>query len=513
MRIRILVILCFIFKVLFPQYIQECGTWNRTLFPSVNTFEKFEHGDWILVLNEDFDGPINKELWYTCYDGWNRCHGEDELQYYSDENVLIDNGVLRLQAKREPGYYPVVQFVDGMAQQIDSFFEYTSGMLQTKTQFEYGFFEIKCKIPTGQGLWPAFWLFGNEGEIDVFEFNCSEPNKHHITIHSWPTEGNHDYCATSWSNNTSFSDDYHVYSLEWNEFKLVFRVDGVIKRIDYRYKDLNNHYVEDYYHFQEYCIYWENPFFPTHAQSLYINLAIPSDNNGTYGPAPNSQTSFPCSFDVDYVRVYKRKNPYRDIGISSFDEKESDYFTGKTISTIESEPCFGISDNERKNFIACDSIVLKPCFYVEEGASFNARIATGTRNLPLVVLTEGSGIENADTDPLSTTRIEEPIGKNIDEGRDFLPELVPSSNVSAYTNHEIFSVFPNPSTGCFQIKLLVAPELINNLQIVDCRGNEVFFINNPTEQVNNVCINYQKGVFFVKCSAFSRTEVKKLIIQ
>lgn len=139
----------------------------KSTFPPSLDCNTYQHGDWVLVFEDEFNGSeLNTEEWYTCEDGWNRRHGS-ELQYYNDPNITTNSGYLYLTAKREPGYYNITDF-DSADNSFDTsiYFEYTSGWTQTKTQFRYGLFEIRCRIPEGDGFWPAFWFFGNNQEIN-----------------------------------------------------------------------------------------------------------------------------------------------------------------------------------------------------------------------------------------------------------------------------------------------------------------------------------------------------------
>lgn len=504
-----LLLLVFNFDLIYAQQTPTCGTWNPVLYSFLTPCNECEYGAWELVFDDEFDGPINTNKWYTCIDGWKRWHG-DELQYYLNENIIVENGILNLQARHEPGDYPYIIFENGVAYHTQEHFEYTSGMLQTKTQFKYGLFEIKCRIPSGQGFWPAFWFFGNEGEIDVFEFNGSEPDTHHITIHSWPMDGEHQYCPSSWINNSSFSDDFHVFSLEWDEYRLVFRVDGIVKRIDYKYMDTNTHFVEDCSHHSMQA-YFQNSLFPEHAQSLFINLAISSNNSSTYGQAPNAQTPFPSSLEVDYVRVYKRNNPNTDTSICSFNDKESDYFTGRTISTIETDSCLNISEGEAKVFIACQSVVLQSGFAVEEGGCFSATIGEETRCQPLLI----PNTEKANVDIKKESAV---LRKNIGKNNNIFDglntnTLTKTSSENSLVNCRLFDFFPNPNVGNFQIKLNLALEQYECLQVIDCMGNILYSITRPTTQIYNVSLEHKKGFYYIKCSTDTQIEITKLIIQ
>ena len=508
--------LCFFMSSIFTlkaQVTPFCGDGEWVSLEPVNSFEDFEHGNWELVFEDNFDTSIDPSKWYTCFDGWNRRHG-DELQYYLDKNVSVENGILKLQAIIDPDNYPVIYF-DSLenAYHIEEYFEYTSGMLQSKTKFQYGLFEIRCKIPSGQGLWPAFWMFGNGGEIDIFEFNASNPQKHYMTIHTWPeNNGAHESCSTNWTNNSSFADDFHTFSMEWDEYKIVFYVDGIEKRIDYKYFDILGHGLYDCFH-QTTGIYRENPLFPEHAQPLIINLAIANDNNEIFGPAPNGQTPFPSTLEVDYVKVYKKKNPSKDISISSFDEKSSDYYTGKTISVTGNVSCSTIANGDIKNLIACDSVTLYPGFTAEEGGGVDVRVTQGSRMQPK--MNADGKIYTIEKESQLDYLMEENYDEegSINKITNEVKEGCQWSSVSLIGPERLVEVYPNPNMGNFQIRLNSNPRQYQCVQVVDSKGMVIYSIDHPISQILDVTTGNMVGVFFVKCMADSHAEIVKVIVE
>lgn len=230
---------------------------------------------WQLVWSDEFDGnSLNTDYWV--YDigtgewGW----GNNELQYYTNrkENVEVKNGNLIITARKEN--------YGGM--------NYTSGRIKTKGKisWKYGKIEARIKIPTGQGVWPAFWMLGDNqdqvgwpkcGEIDIMEHVNNEPYVHG-TIH-W------DYNGHQWYGNTSGNLDfsqYHVYSIEWDEKSIKWFVDGV----QFNEADITINNTEEFH----------NSFF------ILLNLAI----GGNWPGSPDASTTFPKQMFVDYIRVYQK---------------------------------------------------------------------------------------------------------------------------------------------------------------------------------------------------------------
>lgn len=309
-------------------YAQEgCDRFGLYHVPQIEC-EEFEHGDWILVFEDDFnENHLNKDIWYTCEDGWNRVHGS-ELQYYLDENIVVNNGILHLEARNEPNIYSYCFYdTNNILHDTSSFFQYTSGWIQTKKSFLYGRFEVKCRIPYGKGFWPAFWLFGNGYEIDIFEFKGQDPFTCNFNVINWGNGGHFD-CGDDYENDEAYSDDYHVYSVEWDEFYLIYRIDGEIKRKLSRYKDRQNRIIDNCNNMQHTNYVLDRLVFPRHPMSIILNLAISS---GNYGNPPNSHTIFPSSLDIDYIKVYKRNNTYRQITIDEHFDNSLACYTGGDI--------------------------------------------------------------------------------------------------------------------------------------------------------------------------------------
>lgn len=171
-----------------------------------------------LVLYDEFNEPqLNTNNWATWPDWGIQYNARNNNQYYfpndNGQNVIVDNGVLSLVLRYQPGYYNTWHFSNcspcaatnpncspsgGTATNcsagnnclcdVPKYYDYTSGQIFSKTKFHYGIFEMKCKIP--KDTWPAFWLFGECcEEIDIFEFlGCTEADPT-LTIHKCPPGG------------------------------------------------------------------------------------------------------------------------------------------------------------------------------------------------------------------------------------------------------------------------------------------------------------------------------------
>lgn len=262
-----------------------------------------EREGWNLVWNDEFSG---NELDSTKWDyqsgtgaqyglnGW----GNDELQYYTEDNVSLEDGMLVIEARKEEK--------EGMP--------YTSGRIRTYKDdgtilfaTTYGRVEARIKMPGGSGIWPAFWMlpasdkygvWASSGEIDIMEVRGRLMNRSYGTYHygqPWP--GNKNAGGMYKYPGGSTAADFHVYALEWEP--------GVLRW-----------YVDDEL-FYEASSWWamglddEEPFpYPApYDEPFYIlfNLAIGGSFDEYRVP---SDASLPARMYVDYVRVYDKVGGY-----------------------------------------------------------------------------------------------------------------------------------------------------------------------------------------------------------
>jgi beta-glucosidase len=242
-----------------------------------------------LVWSDEFEGeagtPINPDNWTAEIGGhgW----GNNELEYYTDrpENASLDgNGNLAIVARREnPADYSCHY---GTCQ-------YTSARLLTRDHFEftYGRVEARLRIPYGQGVWPAFWMLGanigsagwpNSGEIDIMENVGHEMNTVHGTIHG-PGYSGANGRGAAYPSETPFSDDFHVYAVEWTETEIRWYVDG----------NLYNTITQEDLGTRRWV--FDHDFF------ILLNVAV----GGLWPGLPDDTTVFPQTMLVDYVRVYQ----------------------------------------------------------------------------------------------------------------------------------------------------------------------------------------------------------------
>ena len=249
-------------------------------------------GERFLVWAEEFDGPeLSSDMWFietgdgSQYNipGW----GNNELQWYTPDNVRIEDGVLLIEARTEQR--------NGKA--------YTSGRINTRDRFafRYGRIEARIRLPGGQGIWPAFWLlpqanvygtWAASGEIDIMEavnLAPEPPHEVHGTIHyggQWPDNLYTGYPhVVSGSATTAF----HTYALEWDEREMRWYVDDVLYASQNQWSSKAGAFPAPF----------DKSFY------ILLNLAV----GGNWPGSPNEDTAFPVTMAVDYVRVYSGAPP------------------------------------------------------------------------------------------------------------------------------------------------------------------------------------------------------------
>jgi len=245
--------------------------------------------NWQLSWSDEFNGPNGSPPdptnWVLVTGG--QGFGNDELETYTSRpaNIHQQDGNLVITAQKEDLTGP-----DGIQR------HYTSARINTQNHFtqKYGRFEARIQLPTGKGIWPAFWLLGDDhntnhwpdcGEIDILE-TIGAPNTMYSTIHG-PGYSGSKGPSTKYVLPTGQQVDnaFHVYAVEWapNDIKFFFDDHLIVERTP---ADLppNTKWVYDH------------PFY------LLLNLAV----GGNWPGNPDDSTIFPQQMLVDYVRVYSR---------------------------------------------------------------------------------------------------------------------------------------------------------------------------------------------------------------
>lgn len=236
---------------------------------------------WTLIWQDEFEADkINPANWTYDLGGWGWGNGEAQFYTSRPENARLENGMLVIEARQE---------------KYESSY-YTSARLKTQglQEFQYGRIEARLKVPVGAGLWPAFWMLGNDfngsnwpdcGEIDIMEYLGKEPDLIMGTVHGPGYSGALGF--SKWHRQTfNIADDFHTYAIEWSPDQIDWFFDGV------KYHTVTRSDVGE----REWV--FDHPFF------LLLNLAVGGQLPGPVG----LDTVFPTQFLVDYVRVFQKSS-------------------------------------------------------------------------------------------------------------------------------------------------------------------------------------------------------------
>lgn len=246
---------------------------------------------WVAVWADEFNGDeLDLDKWtYEINDGGG---GNNELQYYTDENLEVSDGTLKIEARKER--YKTR--------------DYTSSRIVSKYKgdFKYGRIVTSAKMPSGRGVWPAIWMMPTQskygtwprsGEIDIMEYVGYDPNVFHSTIHT--AKLNH-MAGTQVGKSIKVSNaetEFHVFETIWEPGVIESYINGELY-FSYKYTAAFHQEVPYYEVFP-----FDELFF------LIINLAIGGDWGGAQGV---DESIFPTTLEVDYIRVYQKDYEFYD---------------------------------------------------------------------------------------------------------------------------------------------------------------------------------------------------------
>ncbi|WP_405199966.1 family 16 glycosylhydrolase [Christiangramia sp. LLG6405-1] len=235
-----------------------------------------------IIFVEDFNADtLNMEVWNYeegdgCPDlcGW----GNNEKQIYNRDYVALEDGKLVITAEKKGDTY-------------------YSGKINSKdnVEFTYGVIEVKAKLATGKGLWPAIWMLGADisevgwpasGEIDILEYIGREPGIVFTSLHTPASHGN--TINTKKTKIADIEEGYHIYKAVWTPDYIEFFVDG-----NQLYRFTPENYNEEEYPFKK-------DFY------FLINMAV----GGNLGGAEIDKSALPDKFYVDHIKVTELPEEY-----------------------------------------------------------------------------------------------------------------------------------------------------------------------------------------------------------
>ncbi|MBL7924578.1 MAG: glycoside hydrolase family 16 protein [Bacteroidia bacterium] len=256
---------------------------------------------WELSDGDEFNGDgLDREKWMTSYPWARHLYCSMDVNYYSDgDDLICKEGLLNISARVSPVQARSIPY------ERDDFllpcdfkaparnlmqFDYQSGLIYSKKNFLYGYFEINFRTDAGQGLWPAFWLFGADNqEIDIFEIGGGRTGDFHVDVHC--KKGCKNYpvflglLRTNWGDyvetDANWQKEYHTIAVDWEPEGITWYLDGKA------------------------VAWWKGSF--KEALALIANLAV-TNKAGSLGGAISAATPFPAFMQVDYIRVWQKSN-------------------------------------------------------------------------------------------------------------------------------------------------------------------------------------------------------------
>jgi len=238
----------------------------------------------------DIDGTPDPKNW-SYEKGFVR---NNELQWYQSKNAAVKGGILTIEGRKEQVTNPNYSASGSDWKTTRQYAQYTSTSMTTSglQSWQYGRFEMRARIPTAAGMWPAWWTLGtigewpSNGEIDIMEFYKGNvlANVACGTATRWSAKWDSSAKAIS-SLGTNWSSNFHIWRMDWDDQNInLYLDDNLMNGVA-----LSNMLNSD----------GTSPF----KQKVYmiLNLAIGGDNGGD-----PSGTTFPVQYEVDYVRVFQR---------------------------------------------------------------------------------------------------------------------------------------------------------------------------------------------------------------
>jgi beta-glucanase (GH16 family) len=232
-----------------------------------------------LAWSDEFNGTsLNQNFW--SFQNGNGCPnlcgwGNNELETYTENNLFFQDGKLIIEARKEGSGYTSSKIL-------------TAG----KKAIKFGRIDIRAMLPKGKGIWPALWLmpessvygtWPKSGELDMMEYLGHETNKVYGTLHFGPGPGSTQIGKSYTLPTGNFSDEFHVFSLNWKQDQIQWLVDGNVYFTANKADFGSNNY-------------------PFNEQFYFIfNVAV----GGQWPGNPDATTSFPQDMIIDYVRVYQ----------------------------------------------------------------------------------------------------------------------------------------------------------------------------------------------------------------
>lgn len=322
---------------------------------------------WVYVMGDEFSGnSLDEAIWQPS----SHSRAWSDLQYYNGlNNISVSEGSLKLTTKEEPGFRLAIPWESPGSILSDGepnyrHFQYTSGEIQMRHTFKRGLFWASMKPPYGKGTWPAFWLYGgnpNE-EFDIFEGKGERSNEYSAAVHC-----PNDVCSNAQSWITVSGDiraGYNSYFGEWGPNAVFWNfnqssVGGHLVELEYQARLILNLAISKHCE----CLCCETP------------VCFCCEENSPFCGGPNDNTSFPLSFEVDFVRSYAVFDCEEDVDVCDYISSPTSptVMTGRTL-TIGQNCNSELRENDYLTLIASEAIVFGSGFIAQPGSYLTTKV-------------------------------------------------------------------------------------------------------------------------------------------
>lgn len=279
--------------------------WDLEIFDETTPdwSEPREYEGWNLIWNDEFNYERQPDTTIWNYEtGFAR---NEEDQWYQKDNAICKEGILTISGELEHRLNP--QYIAGSNNWRTNrkYIRYTSSSINTRgtKEFLYGRLEVRAKIPTAKGAWPAIWTLGvdmewpSSGEIDIMEYYQINKEPHILANAAWGTEQPYN---AKWNTkaipfknfihtNPNWNDKFHIWRMDWDEKVIRLYLDDELLNETFL-KDTQNGSLGEF----------KNPFMQPHY--VLLNLAIGGTNGGKI-----DDSAFPMKYQIDYVRIYQKQ--------------------------------------------------------------------------------------------------------------------------------------------------------------------------------------------------------------
>jgi beta-glucanase (GH16 family) len=270
----------------FEEAVVDTSKWDVNV--GVNAWYELPDGQFVEPhwFNEDISAAVNAGT----------INGE--RQYYTPDNVSVNEGILVIQAEEETVTDPVGLY-------DPAFHTYTSGKLNTadEFQFTFGIVKFRAKLPAGQGLWPALWMLNApdpwfwDDEVDVMEARGAQPtittSAHHYKVTDENGNRQNFYNSNARDTGINLQEGFHEYGLEWTSESIQTWMD-------------------------DQAVFYDDIAIPQGPMFLIMNAAV----GGGFGGDPDDTTVFPTTFEIDWVRVWQPATTPSDLASGGFEQSQ-----------------------------------------------------------------------------------------------------------------------------------------------------------------------------------------------